>query len=69
MNPIKSFLFYLFFIAVLVACEAPPRMDGANKNLESTGFITTDSVSPDEEYVMITTAIRRLLKNGHRKWV
>ena len=72
-DSIKAFLFYLFFIGVLVACEAPPRTDGTTKNLESTGFITTDSVSPDEEYVMITTAINMPMYVNHdqaafKKW-
>lgn len=72
-DSVKAFLFYLFFIGVLVACEAPPRTDGANKNLESTEFITTDSVSAVEEYVMITTAINMPMYVNHdqeafKKW-
>jgi ABC-type sugar transport system substrate-binding protein len=57
---LSAFLFML-------GCEPPPR-PGAAADKEKTGkdkFITADEVSPDEEYVMITTAINLPLYVNH----
>jgi len=72
-NRIKALLFHVFFIALLSACEAPPRSDATSKNLHSSDFITADTVSADEEYVMITTAINMPMYVNHdqaafKKW-
>jgi ribose transport system substrate-binding protein len=47
---------YLFLSLTLLACEGPPR-EGAQTNAAAVGINTaTREVSPDEEYVMVTTA-------------
>jgi ABC-type sugar transport system substrate-binding protein len=53
------------FLISLTACEAPPRYENA-KNIKSTeGFITADKVSPDEEYIMVTTATTMPMYMNH----
>lgn len=54
-------------LCCFAACEPPPRM-GLSKSLSGDGartFITADALSPDEEYVMVTTAINLPLYVGH----
>ena len=66
--------FYLAIIGLLTgACEAPPRNDDDKNSQKTKGFITADKVSPDEEYVMITTAINMPMYVNHdqqafRQW-
>ncbi|MEO5592636.1 MAG: substrate-binding domain-containing protein [Chitinophagaceae bacterium] len=67
-----------FFLWVMIlswaACEPPPRPDSAGKaNAVANKFITSDQVNPNEEYVMITTAINLPLYVSHdqaafKKW-
>ena len=73
MTRIKVLLFHLLFILLLSSCEAPPRKNGTNKNNQASKFITAEAVSPDEEYVMITTAINMPMYVNHdqaafKKW-
>lgn len=58
-----------------MGCEPPPRASTAATAVRSGAdkFITTDVVSPDEEYVMVTTAINLPLYVRHdqaafKKW-
>ncbi len=64
-------LLIIFFLR----CEPPPRQGNlASKNLGATDhFITSDQFSPNEEYVMITTAVNLPLYVMHdqaafKKW-
>ncbi|RYY23683.1 MAG: sugar ABC transporter substrate-binding protein [Chitinophagaceae bacterium] len=61
----KSILFItLFFI---LSCEPPPReaRSGTNNSGITDKFITTTELNPDEEYVMVTTAINLPLYVNH----
>jgi ribose transport system substrate-binding protein len=51
----------------LFSCEPPPREQITSNSNSSTGdkFITADKLNPDEEYVMITTAINLPLYVNH----
>ena len=67
--------FLILLLINLFACEPPPRpgKDAANKTTAAAKFITSDEVSPDEEYVMVTTAINLPLYVNHdqaafKKW-
>lgn len=65
----------MFLVLLFPGCEPPPRTNLAPNNA-STGsdkFITSDQVSPNEEYVMVTTAISLPLYVNHdqkafKKW-
>jgi len=67
-----------FLILVLVnfmACEPPPRpqADTGKTTVAAAKFITSEEVSPNEEYVMVTTAINLPLYVNHdqaafKKW-
>jgi ABC-type sugar transport system substrate-binding protein len=67
-----------FFILLLVnifGCKPPPRPQQSSTNRISTKekFITSNEVSPTEEYVMVTTAINLPLYVNHdqaafKKW-
>jgi ABC-type sugar transport system substrate-binding protein len=61
----RLFVFSVFLF--VLGCEPPPRPgDAANKEKAGTDkFITADEFSPDEEYVMITTAINLPLYVNH----
>ena len=59
-------------IAVLLmlsffSCEVPPRPQAGtdNKTDKTKKFITSEEVSPDEEYVMVTTAVNLPLYVNH----
>lgn len=66
----------MLLLAGLFACEAPPRPQADGIKAPSGAgvkFITSDEVSPDEEYVMVTTAINLPLYVNHdqaafKKW-
>lgn len=57
----------LLFLLFLFGCEPPPREGAVNNAKVSSAdkFITADEVSPDEEYVMVTTAINLPLYVNH----
>ncbi|MEO6963242.1 MAG: substrate-binding domain-containing protein [Puia sp.] len=60
-------LLVLFAFLFMLGCEPPPR-PGDTAKKEKNGadkFITSDEVSPDEEYVMVTTAINLPLYVNH----
>ena len=63
MRKILPLLVYLVFYG----CQTPPRPnEKTNLNLNKTDkFITSDAVSPNEEYVMITTAVNMPLYVNH----
>jgi ribose transport system substrate-binding protein len=58
-----SVLLMLFFFA----CEVPPRpATGTSDKIDKTQkFITADEVSPNEEYVMVTTSVNLPLYVNH----
>jgi ribose transport system substrate-binding protein len=60
---------YLQFLTftLLVACEAPPRQEATSSTALSgkAAYITAEQVTPDEEYVMVTTAINMPLYVNH----
>jgi ribose transport system substrate-binding protein len=65
----------IIVLSLILGCEAPPRTTtGESIELgETDKFITADEVSPNEEYVMITTAINMPLYVNHdqlafKKW-
>ena len=67
--------FFILFIINCVGCEAPPHPQetGINNNVATEKFITSNEVSPEEEYVMVTTAINLPLYVNHdqaafKKW-
>lgn len=51
----------------LFSCELPPRSGSSTGSAVKGGksFITADEVSPDEEYVMVTTAVNLPLYVNH----
>jgi ribose transport system substrate-binding protein len=65
----------LILLFLLCRCEPPPRT-GATTGTALTGsdkFITSDGITPNEEYVMVTTAINLPLYVNHdqaafKKW-
>jgi len=68
-------VFILVAIVLLGACEPPPRTATATGASITTAdkFITSDQVLPNEEYVMVTTAINLPLYVNHdqkafKKW-
>jgi ABC-type sugar transport system substrate-binding protein len=71
----KNKLFQIL-ILFLLSCEPPPRTTTMAATAVVAGdakFITSDAVSPDEEYVMVTTAINLPLYVRHdqaafKKW-
>lgn len=52
---------------IFASCEVPPRPgeSAGAKTQETKKFITADEVSPEEEYVMVTTAINLPLYVNH----
>jgi ribose transport system substrate-binding protein len=58
---------FLSVCVLMAACEPPPREAGTNVLLPSAAdkFITSDEISPNEEYVMVTTAINLPLYVNH----
>ena len=64
-----------FFLLIFIGCEPPPK-GGLSMRAVLTGsdkFITSEHVTPNEEYVMVTTAINLPLYVNHdqkafRKW-
>jgi ABC-type sugar transport system substrate-binding protein len=60
-------LLVLSAFLLMLGCEPPPRPgDAANKEKSgSDKFITAGELSPDEEYIMITTAINLPLYVNH----
>lgn len=65
----------LVLVVVFTACEPPPRngVAGASAMNATDKFITSDVVLPNEEYVMVTTAINLPLYVNHdqkafKKW-
>jgi ribose transport system substrate-binding protein len=67
--------FFLFLIILLwTDCEAPPHPGSAGNAAVAPGkFITSDQVNPNEEYIMVTTAINLPLYVSHdqaafKKW-
>jgi ABC-type sugar transport system substrate-binding protein len=63
----KPSLFFAVIAALLAACEAPPR-EGATTTaalVDPTTSQLTAEVSPDEEYVMVTTAATLPLYVNH----
>ncbi len=63
----RRILTALFLILSIAACEPPPRSEAGNTTrvTEADKFITSDKLSPDEEYVMVTTAINMPLYVNH----
>ncbi len=63
MKKILPLLVYL----VINGCQTPPRPNEKTKSSlnETEKFITSDEVSPNEEYVMITTAVNLPLYVNH----
>jgi ribose transport system substrate-binding protein len=67
-------LILLLTLGIINACEAPPRPDAHFVAVNAVEkFTTSDVVSPDEEYIMVTTAINLPLYVNHdqaafRKW-
>lgn len=61
----KSIVYILLLF--LFACELPPRAHNhtASNAKSEKKFITADEVSPDEEYVMVTTAVNLPLYVNH----
>jgi len=61
-----KYLHFLIF-ALLFACEAPPRQEATSSAVLSgkAAYITADQVTPDEEYIMVTTAINMPLYVNH----
>ena len=57
----------VFFFLITAGCEPPPGFDSKNVNATAAGdkFITVESFSPTEEYVMVTTAINLPLYVNH----
>ncbi len=67
--------FFIIFLVSCFGCEAPPRpQDTAiSTSIATEKFITSNEVSADEEYVMVTTAINLPLYVNHdqpafKKW-
>ncbi len=60
-------LLVLFAIILSLGCEPPARPGQSVKSdkTEKDKFITADEVSPDEEYVMVTTAVNLPLYVNH----
>jgi ABC-type sugar transport system substrate-binding protein len=58
---------FQILILFILGCEPPPRTTAAATAVLSgkDKFITSDAVSPDEEYVMVTTAINLPLYVNH----
>lgn len=70
----KRLLLFCLSVCVL-ACEPPPRPDETKAQKKNTvqTFITANEVSPNEEYVMVTTAVNLPLYVNHdqkafRQW-
>ena len=68
-------VFKLFVILVFFGCEPPPRPGSSAGTAITTAdkFITSEQVLPNEEYVMVTTAINLPLYVNHdqkafKKW-
>lgn len=67
---------WMILLANIFACEAPPRSQAGNINASANAkakFITSDEVLPNEEYIMVTTAINLPLYVNHdqaafKKW-
>jgi ribose transport system substrate-binding protein len=56
----------LILLMFIVSCEPPPRTGASlNSNTVAEKFITSREVSPDEEYIMVTTAINLPLYVNH----
>lgn len=62
----KNIICFLFTV-VFLACEPPPRsnVEVMGRDRASETFITASEVSPDEEYIMVTTAINLPLYVNH----
>ncbi|HRQ49895.1 MAG TPA: substrate-binding domain-containing protein, partial [Agriterribacter sp.] len=60
-------IFFCISILFSFSCELPPRPGNSAGNITKgiQKFITSDEVSPDEEYVMITTAVNLPLYVSH----
>lgn len=64
----------IFVFAGITSCEAPPRTETTVSSTTGTAkFITSDVISPEEEYIMVTTAINLPLYVNHdqaafKKW-
>lgn len=60
-------IFFFIGVIYLFSCELPPRQHiTGGKELRGTKkFITADEVSPEEEYVMVTTAVNLPLYVSH----
>ncbi len=67
-------IFLLLAFAACWSCEAPPRPAASSTAIKSNEkFITSDVINPNEEYVMVTTAINLPLYVNHdqaafKKW-
>ena len=60
-------IFFFIGVVFFFSCELPPRQNTARGTglSETKSFITADEVSPDEEYVMVTTAVNLPLYVSH----
>lgn len=63
----KRNIFLILMVLLFAACEAPPHPGKTlgKKTNETEKFITANEVSPNEEYVMVTTAINLPLYVNH----
>jgi ABC-type sugar transport system substrate-binding protein len=67
-------IFVSLVIILAYCCEPPPRTDATRSvHNKSASFITSDVLNPDEEYIMVTTAINLPLYVNHdqaafKKW-
>jgi ABC-type sugar transport system substrate-binding protein len=60
-------IFFFIGVVFFFSCELPPRQNTTRETglTETKSFITSDEVSPDEEYVMVTTAVNLPLYVSH----
>lgn len=58
---------FILYLLLSLSCEPPPRSQtGAARDMSGEDlFITADEVSPEEEYIMVTTAINLPLYVRH----